>query len=68
MNNSRREAITKITEALSDLHGQLESLLGEEQAHFDNMSESLQGGDKGIAALNEAISSLDETIVTLRVR
>jgi hypothetical protein len=49
----------------------LESVRDEEQDTFDNMPESLQGGEKGSAMeeavnnLDEAINSLDETVGTL---
>lgn len=73
MNNDRRKRIATIivkVAALSDvfdeLRGEIEEVRDEEQEYYDNMPESLQGGEKGdvaqaaVDALEEAISALEE--------
>jgi len=73
MNNQRRKAIQEVMEQLStpldaitDLKEQLEAIMDEEQEYYDNMPESLQGGEKGdmaqeaIDQISEAVSTLDE--------
>lgn len=61
MNKARRLEIQKAMEKLDEAKAMLESCRDEEQDYFDNMPESLQGGDKGQAAEN-AISLLDDII------
>ena len=55
MNKARRKALAEMTTQLEDIISQLEDfaigdLKDEEQDYFDNMPESLQGGEKGDAA------------------
>lgn len=68
MNNDRRKALRKVAEEITTLLGQLEdckseleNLRDEEQEYYDNMPESLQGGEKGDAA-QEAVIQIDEAI------
>lgn len=61
MNKARREAITKLADQLDAIRGEIEALRDEEQEYFNNMPESLQGGDKGQAA-EQAVASLDDAI------
>lgn len=76
MNKERRKAIEAMAAKIEELKSQLEGLdvsdlRDEEQDYFDNMPESLQGGDKGQAAeaaaeaLTEAIDSLQEAVDAL---
>jgi ribonuclease HI len=74
MNNNRRKDINAIINALQALTERqtLDSLLSDtetvrddEQEYFDNMPESLQGGDKGSAA-EEAASNLDQACDALQ--
>jgi uncharacterized coiled-coil DUF342 family protein len=65
MNKDRRKAIDAIKDKVEDLRMQAEQpaqeitdLAGEEQDYFDNMPESLQGGDRGQAA-EAAIGELE---------
>jgi hypothetical protein len=61
MNAAQRKTLDDIR---GELHTQLERIESErdaEQDKFDNMPESLQGGDKG-QAMEEGISTLDEAI------
>lgn len=68
MNKQRREAIAAIVGKLSDLQGQVDELLQEEQEYFDNMPEGLQAGDKGdktqcaIDALQAMFDGIDEVV------
>ena len=61
-----KDAAAKLDATLSDVKGDLESLRDEEQEYYDNMPESMQGGDKGdtaqtaINAMEEALSSLED--------
>ena len=68
MNNQRRKAIQEVMEQLSapldtitDLKEQLEAIMDEEQEYYDNMPESLQGGEKGDMA-QEAIDQINEAV------
>lgn len=68
MNKDRRKAIDLLIVRICELDGLRESLrediqsvLDEEQEYFDNMPESLQGGDKGTVA-EEAIAQLQEAV------
>jgi ribosome recycling factor len=71
MNKQRRAEITKAVNMIEEGKAILESVRDEEQDTFDNMPESLQGGEKGSAMeeavnnLDEAINSLDETVGTV---
>jgi len=74
MNKERRKQIdgiiARIEQELSplvdELRGAIEEVRDEEQEYFDNMPESLQGGDKGnlaeaaVDALEEAVSGFDD--------
>ena len=73
MNNDRRKAIAlirgeveQLAEQLDSVKTQLEDLRDEEQEYFDNMPESLQGGEKGDAA-QEAVNQLDSAIDALDI-
>ena len=75
MNNDRRKQITKaqvafeaaqaalaiVMEDFADVKDSLEGIRDDEQEYFDNMPESLQGGDKGQNA-EQAISQLDDAV------
>jgi hypothetical protein len=66
MNKARRKALGALH--LDALKEQLESIRDDEQEAFDNLPESLQGGERGDAmtewvdAIEEAISGLDTLI------
>lgn len=73
MNNDRRKRIASVSERVSaiasvldDLRSEIEEIRDEEQEYYDNMPESLQGGEKGdvaqaaVDALDTAASSLEE--------
>lgn len=47
MNKQQRKQIEAINAALCDLRSQIETLQSDEQDKYDNMPESIQGGDKG---------------------
>lgn len=66
MNAARRKEISaiidlveKIKDAFNTATGEIERVAGEERDYYDNMSENLQGGDKGTAA-SEAADELEE--------
>lgn len=69
MNNQRRKRIAAIIApievlqafSLADQISELESVRDEEQDYFDNMPESLQGGEKGGNA-EHAISQMEEAL------
>lgn len=71
MNAERRSKIEKIKEELDVTKAAIEELQQEEQDYYDNMPESLQGGEKGERAseaadqLQQAADSLDEAINNL---
>ena len=78
MNKERRNNIQRLNEQLEKLKGQVEDLMcefesvledaeairDEEQEYFDNMPESLQGGEKGDTAQNN-IDVLDDYVYTI---
>lgn len=71
MNKDRRKAIGALIDAaqaiagqITDLKDQIEAIRDEEQDYFDNMPESLQGGEKGEAA-EAAISALETAVDAL---
>jgi hypothetical protein len=66
MNKERRAEIAAVMTRLAawkderdSIHDAIDSLAGEESDYFDNMPESLQGGDKGTRA-EEARDALYE--------
>lgn len=61
MNAARRKQIAEIASQLETLKGDIENIKDDEQAYFDNMPESLQGGEKGTAA-ESAVEALDEAV------
>jgi hypothetical protein len=67
MNKDRRDAIKAVIKVLDrlpdwdDMQATVEALRDEEQEYFDNIPESLQGGDRGMAA-ESAIQFMDEAI------
>jgi flagellar biosynthesis chaperone FliJ len=71
MNKQRRQQIGEIRSKLEDLSWDLGNLLDEEQDYYDNMPESLQGGEKddtaqsAIDALERARDGLTEAINAL---
>lgn len=78
MNKDRRKTLSRLSDELSALRGKIEDLRNEleackdkEQDYFDNMPESLQGGDKGqtaeasVDAMDNAMSSLDTALSEL---
>ena len=70
MNNTRRKEIARIrgqleelSAKLSELHGDIDNVLSEEQEAFDAMPESLQEGERGQTmqtALDNLHGALDE--------
>jgi hypothetical protein len=68
MNKARRKALEDLSSQLGGILAELEALRDEEQEYFDNMPESLQGGDKGsdaeqaIDSMSSALDSLEEAI------
>jgi len=61
MNITRRQAIQEIQNKLANCQSELETHLSDEQDYFDNMPESLQGGDKGDKA-QQAVDAMQESI------
>jgi hypothetical protein len=68
VNKDRRKALSDLVDRIGlmsgmrdDIVSELEALKDEEQEYFDNMPESLQGGDKGQLA-EQSISSMDDAI------
>lgn len=71
MNKERRAAIAKAISLIEDAEGKiaeaksmLEEARDDEQDYYDNMPESFQGGEKGIAA-EAAISDIEDAITQL---
>ena len=71
MNKQRRTSLAEISQRISDLTSEAETLRDalrdlceEEQDYFDNMPEGLQGGERGESS-QEAINQLEDAITTL---
>lgn len=71
MNKDRRKSIDEAIGLLQEAEAKvdeakslIETARDEEQEYFDNMPESLQGGDKGQAA-EAAVSALEEALSPL---
>lgn len=65
MNKERRLRISDLSSKADALVNEIETIRDEEQEYYDNMPESLQGGEKGTAA-EEAISALENAISYLQ--
>lgn len=61
MNNERRKEIKKLIDRCIELKNDVELIRDEEQEYFDNMPESIQGGDKGERA-QTAVDALEAAI------
>lgn len=65
MNKARKAELTKIVSELEDIVSRLETIRDAEQEAFDNLPESLQGGERGeamqgnVAVLDEAHSEIE---------
>lgn len=64
MNAARRKEIEKAVALIEVAHGMIEQAMADEQDYYDNMPESLQGGEKGDVA-NNAIEQLDTAMNSL---
>lgn len=68
MNAARRKEIAKAGALIDEAKQILEQAQTDEQEYYDNMPESLQGGEKGNAAeaaadaLQEAVDACDEVV------
>lgn len=68
MNKTRRAELARAVELLNEAREVIQGAAGEEREAFDNLSESLQGGERGLAmeaaadALDSAESGIDEAI------
>lgn len=71
MNAQRRTAINKIIGSLNENLSELQNIAQEEQEAFDNMPESLQGGERGqkceeaAQAIQEAADEIENQIANL---
>ena len=68
MNNTRRKALTQISERITEIKDLLEEIQQDESDCFDNLPEGIQQSERGeaieVAAenLESAVSSLDECL------
>lgn len=68
MNNERRKEIAK---AIHSIESVIQDILSDEEEAYDNMPESLQGSERGIASeeaqdsLSAAIEALEEAVMCL---
>lgn len=58
MNKSRRKHIDDILDQLNSLLLEIEEVKDEEQEAYDNLSESLQNGEKG-EKMSDAVNNLE---------
>lgn len=72
MNKTRRIQLEAIAQKLESLQGDLYTIMNEEEESYDNMPESVQGGEKGetaravIELLEEAGCSFDDLVDSIR--
>jgi uncharacterized protein Yka (UPF0111/DUF47 family) len=64
MNKRRRAAISAIVIRINELKEELEFLHEEEQEAFDNLPESLQGGERG-QQMEQALDKIQDAINAL---
>ncbi len=64
MNADRRKRLSAIAQKLVDIQTDLEAIRDEEQDAFDNLPESIQGGEKG-QTMEECISTMDDAVSSL---
>ena len=64
MNDSRRKRLEKASQLISQAVAALEEVRDEEQEAFDNLSENLQGGEKG-EAMELAVSTIEDALSSL---
>lgn len=68
MNNERRKLLEKLIRPIEDIKSQVETILEEDQAAYDNIPENLQNSQNGekaqnaISAIENAVQSLEESI------
>ena len=66
MNTERRKHLAVLSQQLTELKDDVQSVLDEEEDAFNNLPEGLQNGERGdamqtaIAALDAAVSTLEE--------
>lgn len=65
MNKERRKRLSKLLEAMAAAEEELSAIIEEEQAAFDNMPESIQGGEQG-AAMEEGIGKLEDCLDSIQ--
>lgn len=71
MNALRRRTLANLMDQLTDLKIDIETEKDAEYEYYENMPESLQGGEKGEKAeqaasdLDEAIDSIDSAIASI---
>ena len=71
MNRPRRAQLAAISTRLDTLKYDLESVRDDEQSAFNEMPESLQGGERGqkcedaVSYLEDAINSLEEILSSI---
>lgn len=61
MNDERRKRLQTIHDKLIELGEELTSIQQEEQEAFENLPDSLQGGERG-AAMEQAADHLDDAV------
>lgn len=61
MNDATRKRLRALKDQLETIKGALEEMATDERDKFENMPESLQGGDRG-QKLEAAADSLDEAV------
>jgi formiminotetrahydrofolate cyclodeaminase len=64
MNKARRKLLNSILEELDELEDQLQGIIDDEQAAYDNLPESIQNGERGQRS-SEAIEALEGALDSL---
>lgn len=72
MNAERRKKLREVNNKLIELITDVNDVIDEEQAYYDNMPESIQNGAKGeatgmcIEELTNAVSSMDDALMGIQ--
>ena len=64
MNKVRRKKLQKVVDLIAEARELMDEVREEEEAAYDNLPESLQGGERG-QEMEECFSSLEEFVSSL---
>ena len=65
MNNTRRKSLRELIEKTEGIKQEIEEIKTEEEEYYNNMPSSVQDGEKGDRALDEAMTAAGDVIENL---